>query len=302
MLSFLIPTYNYDVTELVHSLFRQGTALEKRLGGSFEFEIIVADDASPNQEKVDVNRKITQWENCRYLPLQKNLGRAQIRNFLAGCARYEHLVFIDGDALLCTPDFVELCWKYRCAADVVCGTLRNPAVCPPGGELRYRYEQGASKMRLVALRNQSPYTSFSTFNVMFNRCVFRKLQFDRRCVDYGYEDALMGLMLKHYGFSVIHVDNPLIHNGIDDNEVYLQKVEKSLQVLCRLGEPLHSASALVCAQRRLRELGLLRLLEWCYKMFRKPVRANLLGQHPSMLLFKLYKMGYYTEFGHGNDR
>ena len=125
MLSFLIPTYNYDVTELVHSLFRQGTALKKKLGGSFEFEIIVADDASPNLEKVDVNRKITQWENCRYLPLQKNLGRAQIRNFLAGCARYEHLVFIDGNCVIGMNRGLRKCDWWLCGT-----SLRIPVFLP----------------------------------------------------------------------------------------------------------------------------------------------------------------------------
>lgn len=294
MLSFLIPTYDYDCTVLVRSLFEQASAFKAAHDGEFDFEILVADDASPDRRKLDGYHRLSQGGICSFFPLEHNLGRARIRNFLAGKARFDHVVFIDCDAEVCTDDFVVRYWRAAGQGDVVCGSLRNPAVCPPGGELRYRYEKAAEAQRTVEFRRMRPYAYFTTFNVMFSRKVFEVLQFDERCVDYGYEDALMGVMLEKSGYTVAHIDNPLIHNGIDKNAVYMDKVEASLRVLYQLGEPLHSASALVRLEHRLRRQHLLSALRGIYALFGRRWRARLLGHHPSMALLKLYKLGYYA--------
>ena len=295
MLSFLIPTYNYNCTTLVLTLYRQSCDLKSKMKGSFDFEIIVADDASPQEEYVTCYEQLSDYQECRFIALAENYGRARIRNFLAHEARFDHLVFIDCDAEICTPDFVASYWQARTLGQVVCGSLRNPKSCPAGGELRYRYEKSAECQRTVAFRNAHPYTYFTTFNVMFQRAIFQKIGFDERCTEYGYEDALMGVMLEQNGYQVAHIDNPLVHNGIDPSAVYLSKIETSLGVLYKLGEPLHSASALVLLKRKLEAAGLKWVVSLGFSMCRKLLRKHLTGKHPSMSVLKFYKLGYYLE-------
>lgn len=294
MLSILIPTYNYDCTSLVLTLFEQASALKNTLKGTFDFEILVSDDASPRKEFLPLYEKLQEEGKCRFFALAENVGRARIRNYLASQSQFDYLLFIDCDALVCTDDFVRQYWEARRKGNVVCGALQNLAVCPPGGELRYTYEKAAERQRPAAVRTQNPYAYFTTFNVMFQRKVFAHLLFDERCTEYGYEDALMGLMLEHEGYSIAHIDNPLIHNGIDPSAVYLEKIETSLRVLHRLGDPLQSASALVRLERRLKSLGVLPFLHWGYKRYSAKMRDNLVSPHPSMLMLKLYKLGYYA--------
>ena len=295
MLSILIPTYNYDCTCLVLTLFEQASALKNALGGTFNFEILVADDASPRKEFLSLYEKLQEEGKCHFFALSENVGRARIRNYLASQSRFEYLLFIDCDALVCTDDFVQQYWEARRQGNVVCGALRNLPECPSGGELRYTYEKAAEKKRPAAVRRQNPYAYFTTFNVMFQSKVFAHLLFDERCTEYGYEDALMGLMLEHEGYSIAHIDNPLIHNGIDSSVTYLEKIETSLRVLHKLGDPLQSASALVRMERRLKSSGMLPLLLWGYKKYAAKMRDNLVSSHPSMLILKLYKLGYYAD-------
>ena len=296
MLSFLIPTYNYNCIGLVSSLFHQAKNLQLKYPDDFDFEIIVVDDASPEMEFVACYEKILEWEGCRFISLKENLGRAKVRNFLAAQAKFDYFVFIDCDAEVCTTDFVAAYWKNRDDADVVCGSLRNPAVCPEGGYLRYVYEKSAEEQRSVSFRNAHPYTYFTTFNVLFHRSVFDHLQFDERCTEYGYEDALMGAMLEKEEYRVAHIENPLVHNGIDPSAVYLTKIETSLRVLNRLGEPLHSASALIRLKRKLSSWGVLPAISLFYRCFYRLLRKNLLSRHPSMSFLKFYKLGYYVEY------
>ncbi len=302
MLSFLIPSYNYNCTKLVSAIHSQATELKKKQGDFFDFEILVADDCSTDRECVAQNKVIDAWSGCRFLRLGKNVGRACIRNYLIQQARFDYLVLMDCDALVCTDDFVETYWAERDKADVVCGSLRNLDTCPTGGELRFYYEKEAMAHRTVEFRQSHPYMYFTTFNALFHRSVFLHLQFDERCVEYGFEDVLMGVMLEKKGFSVGHIENPLVHNGIDSSAVYLNKVETSLRVLYRLGEPVQSASPLVAMMRKFQVIGFLPLYCFFYRMCRRGLRANILSSHPSMFLFKLYKLGYYSLWARSSEK
>ena len=59
MLSILIPTYNYDTFQLVKELHNQA------LKEGIEFEIIVSDDASSNEDLIARNKEILQLSNCQ---------------------------------------------------------------------------------------------------------------------------------------------------------------------------------------------------------------------------------------------
>ncbi len=293
MLSILIPLYNYDSTPLIAGLSAQAAFL-KAEGNGFDYEIILMDDASTDMQASAANRQVAEEAQCRYIELPRNVGRARIRNKLAAEAKYDYLLFIDCDALVATPDFVERFWAARDLGDVVCGSLVTPESSPQGCELRYRYERKADSKRSLAARTASPYSHFTTFNVLFHRRVFQSVEFDERCVGYGYEDTLMGLMLQQLGFSVAHIDNPLIHLGIDNNASYLEKTENALHSLRVLGEPLQSNVMASRVDKFLKRWHIDFVLRSFFACVRRPLRRHLLGRSPSVLLFQFYKVGYYS--------
>ena len=102
MLSILIPTYNCDCTRLVKELYSQAEHAD------VDYEIIVADDASPMVEHKMKNREINALPHCRLIELEENIGRARIRNRLADEARHEWLLFMDADAEVISDDFIEI--------------------------------------------------------------------------------------------------------------------------------------------------------------------------------------------------
>ncbi len=295
MLSILIPVFNYDCSMLVMDLGYQAARLKSRTTEEFDYEIILADDASTDAAAVSANKKAIAAVHGRYIAQPDNMGRARTCNRLAREARMGFLLLMDCDAGVVADDFLARYWADRHLADVVCGALVNPPGRPRvGHELRYRYERAAEGRRPAAVRRQSPYANFTTFNVLFRRDVFTKVCFDERCVEYGYEDALMGLMFERAGISVAHTDNALMHMGIDTSISFLDKTETALRVLHRLGDPMqsHAGASRVC--RRLQRYRLARPVAFAFRTLRGLMRANLLGRHPSVRLFQLYKLGYYT--------
>ena len=295
MLSILIATYNYGCARLAAELRTQAEKLRLKENGAFDYEIIISDDGSTNKDALAENAAIRSWPRCKHVLLTTNGGLAHNRNELIRNARYEHVLLMDGDAAVCRENFIETYWQSRHLADVVCGSLINPPGDPaPGHELRYCYEREAERLRTVTFRSRYPYRHFSAFNIMANKRVFEHVCFDERCVEYGYEDALFGLELKREGITVAHIDNPLIHEGIDSNRSFLQKTETALRVLKRLGSPLQEqtgASRYYAMLTRYKLDGMARFL---FRKTQKLLRKNLLGRHPSLPLFSLYKLGYYA--------
>ena len=80
MLSILIPTYNYDITQLVKDLYAQAEGL------GVQYEIIVMEDGS--DQFLVANQQIGLLNHCRYIALPDNIGRSAIRNRLADEAQF----------------------------------------------------------------------------------------------------------------------------------------------------------------------------------------------------------------------
>ena len=296
MISILVPVYNYNCTELICALHEQGLAIKRNPEfPDFDFEIILAEDGSEDIETCHANKTLMHEIGQVYVQNRNNIGRARIRNYLLSLARFPHCLLIDCDALVCTPDFLLQYWNSRNRADVICGRIRTPKICPPGCELRHKYETQAEKKRSMEYKAMHPYHHFSTFNVLFNNYVFKTLRFDERCTEYGYEDALLGLKLEQEGYSVMHAEIPLIHNGMDKNAEFIKKTETSLRVLRRLGEPMQSFSKISRIERTLCKLHLIPLTYYLLRKWRDSLLSNLLSNHPSLVSFQLYKLFYYIE-------
>lgn len=295
MVSILIPTFNYDCSPLIRDLQRQAAELAAELGSAFRYEILVFDDGSSVEERERLQNGVEALPHCRVISTDKNVGQAKGRNILIGMAKYDWCLLIDSDAVVCSEDFLSQYWDARNEADVVCGALRNPVLeTYKGHELRYKYEKAAEGRRTAEYRNRHPYEQFTAFNAMFRKRVFSTVCFDEKCTEYGYEDALMGLQLKAHGFTILHTDNALIHSGIDTNDSFLCKTEAALRTLSRLGETMQKAAGPSRLYHKLRKWHLAAVVSSCFGALRPLLRANLLSPHPSLFLFKWYKLGYYS--------
>jgi len=288
--SILIPTWNRDCTELVSNLAAQSGSLERDFG----FEIIVADDCSTNVDVAEKVRKSVQSTPfCRFLSLSENKGRAGIRNCLAGMSRFDTLLFLDCDAMVCSPDFLAdyLAAMQNSDAGVVCGGLRHPDTIPfPGCELRYRYEKKADAGRKAAIRSRRPYAQFSTFSFLIERELFLQTGFDESIDGYGYEDVLFGLELERRKVRILHIDNPLIHLGLEDNATYLAKTRSAIGNLAAHKELIGDGSRLLHTFLRLEKLHLTGTVKVLGRIFDKAMVRNLCGSRPSLLLFSFYKL------------
>ena len=301
MISILVSTYNYDCSKLLHDLQTQCQALKLAVGAScFDYEIILGDDASTDSVAEQTNHLACSALGCRYLKHEENAGQATMRNTLASAALFPYLLFIDSDAAVCTEDFVKKYWEHRDDAKAVVGSIRNPDLKDKRGrELRYRYETAAMSKRTVGARQKHPYSFISAFNLLIHRDAFMSVRFDVHCTQYGYEDALFGLELQRKGISIAHIDNPLVHLGIDTNRSFLNKTETALRTLSTLGELMQREAGPSKWAARFQRVHLIGAVAGTFLVLRPLMRWNLLTSRPSLFIFNVYKMGYYCALTKG---
>ena len=290
MLSILIPTRDYTCYQLVADLHAQAEEL------GIPYEILVAEDGSRSQVSIIANHKMTELSHCRHIVNKENVGPANIRNQLAREARFSWILFIDCDAKVETADFLATYYQQMGKADVVAGgLLHQKENHDPHRSLRFKYEKDADLHRSAAERNLNPYDKFTPFNVMMRRSTFLCILFDKDCREYGYEDALFGVELKKRGISILHIDNPLIHMGLDTNERFIEKTEQALRTLKTLGERMEQHSHVGRTYRMFQRFRATWMLQCTYKIFGSAIHRNLLSPHPSLFLFSFYKLCYYSQ-------
>ena len=286
-LSILIPTFNQDCTQLVHDLLEQLPQ---------DAEILVADDGSTAIPIRDNNASIAQLPQCRYWQAKMNLGRAKIRNLLAEMAQGEWILFIDSDAQVKSKDFIASYMSLTEGNQVICGGTGNYDSCPSKDKaLRYKYEVHAERKRSLKERRRHPYAQFTTFNFMIQRELFMQIQFCNEICDYGHEDSLFGLELKDRKIPILHIYNKLLHTGLEDTPSYLRKVKTSLFTLSRLEEKVQRRITISAIALCLKKCHLKGFMVWLFDVNKNKMKQNLLGEKPSLLIFKLYKLGFFCK-------
>ena len=303
-LSILLPSYNNVCVSLVQVLQRQADALRGKLDKPFRYEIIVADDGSTDAACIDANRVIGDMLHCRYLRMEQNVGRAQIRNVLISESRGDYVLLIDSDLFLCDDNYL---YKYATlTADVVYGGTRiggkgfamvddEANTENLKGNLRYIYEKKAEPSHRAAFRQLRPNQEISVCNLYARRDIMEAHPFDSRFKAYGYEDVLFGKRLAESGIEVTHIDNPVLINEFESNSVFVKKTEEAILTLCRFEQDLEGYSNLKTKVTTLGRYIPLSLFRLWHRIMKNKEKRNLTGSKPSLLLFKLYKLGFFLE-------
>lgn len=287
-LSVLIPVFNCRCRDLVKSLHRQLCDLH------INWEIIVADDGSDDVEIKEENRTIRSLSGVQLIEREVNSGRSKIRNFLASEAKYDRILFIDGDMSLRNGNFIE-------------SYLASDSPIVYGGydiihddeslnqNLRYRYERKAEGNHSADIRRKTPYQDFHTSNFMVAKKIMTRFPFDERFRHYGYEDVLWGKTLRDNGIAIEHINNPVTFSDFESNQHFLRKTEEALRTLFEFRNDLQGFSPLLDYDRRISQMHLTPLLHLMYKVFHKSLLHNLKGNNPSVFKFNIYKLLYFEE-------
>ena len=297
MLSVLIPVYRYDVRDLVRELHRQCLQLE------ILFEIRLLDDGS-GESYCKINSGISELEHVVWGESPVNTGRSKVRNTLSKNAKYDWLWFLDcdGDARI-NSELASTFWNARKEDTLISGGRVYQADAPENERLYLHWLWGSQRELLdPEIRMKAPVTTFLSNNFIIHRSLLEKIPFETQLVGYGYEDTLFAAELIAAGFKIQHINNPVLHAGLENMKDFLNKIEESLDNLFRLKE--------LCSEKRItfpvrsKLMLLYRLIH--FPLFRpffakwfirnKPHwRNQLLGKNPNLQVFDLYRLAFLLD-------
>ena len=288
MLSILIPIYNYNAFPLVLELHKQC------LECAIDFEILCQDDASKSVLNSE-NEKINSLSNCNFTELKVNIAHRQNRNSLASKAKFENLLFIDGDSIIIRNNYISNYVSWLNDFDIIYGGRLHPENCPSNNQkLRWKYGKFIED-KSVEKRKLAPFQSLLFNNTVIKKDCFNKVKFDSHLTKYGHDDTQLSYQLNQFNPKLKHIDNPVEHGDIDSNKEYLIKSKSSLENLIELyneGKINKDFSRLISLLLLLNKLKLTYLISVFYKISEGILKRNLEGNNPNLFIYNIYRIGY----------
>lgn len=288
MISVLIPTYNYHVTDLVKEIHKQ------LIYCKIPFEILCLEDGS-DKNHIQSNKVIDTFSNTRLLISVTNKGRISSRKELAEKAKYNWLLFLDADTFPVNQNFIFVYLQYIDSEfKGIFGGINYKSVKPEKEYLlRWKYgrkheQKGAEK------RNQNPYNSIVSANFLIDKEVFLTYNSKINKNNYGF-DAYFGSLLKKDEVVIKHIDNAVFHLGIEKSEVYLDKKEeatRTLLMLYRQGKMKQNDNNLLDLFLILKRYKFVCMLSFFHEIFSQLLKRNLLGKYSYIPFLQVYRILY----------
>ena len=296
-ISLLIPVCDYDIVAIVHSM-------KSCIGKVPEFiEILIGDDGSTPEYRA---RYLSlEGDGVRVIVSEKNIGRAAIRNKLALEAKGDYLLFIDADTMIPgTAEAYIMKWvEAMPSARVISGGVLYHASPPGDPDKMLRWEYGRKReQRKASERNKMPYAAFTTFNVLIDKSIFSKLRFNEELKQYGHEDTLFSYQLEKAGIKILHIDNGLIHEGLESNREYLNKTKLGIENLSMLYDNVTDKRAFSSSVTLLRIYNVIKvfrlnlILAGIFVRYRERMEIKIDSFNPSLLLFAIYKVSMFCTY------
>jgi len=301
MISICIPVYNYDIRELVKGITIQCDAL------NLVYELICVDDCSTNLDLEVLNSVFIEESansKVKYEALPANKGRSAIRNYLVSKSTFNYCWFLDCDGKVGeNKNLVKTFLQHLKEYTVVSGGRIYQKEIPSNRLLRLHWTW-ASKRELidVSQRMQQPVQHFLSNNFVAHKDLLLQIPFSEELNGYGYEDTFWASQIVKAGFFIQHINNPVIHDGLEVNTDFLNKIEESIINLIRLKN--------ICILKKI-EFPVKSKLTNLAELLSKPIireffafyfsknrnkwKSKLLGDNFNLFIFDLYRLAFYFE-------
>ena len=286
MISILIPCYDYNAYPLVSKLEKQALIL------NINFEIICIDDASFSS-KNETNQKINLLTNSRFIESKKNLGRIKNRLLLAENSQYNWLLFIDVDSNPVGESFLKNYTSYMGKGTIFFGGCVYKKSENPNCSLRYKFGKKREEINSIQ-RNKNPYKYVPSRNFMCKKDVIVETLSKIESVSYG-NDYVFGSILKRKSIDVIHFDNPVLIENIEENSIFIRKTHQALEnvIKCYKEGKLQKHSITLLKVYRILDVLLMKgVFIKLTNIFRDKIEKNLHKENPDLFLFDVYRLSY----------
>jgi hypothetical protein len=285
MLSIIIPNYNTDITNIVEKIHNQCLICE------FNFEILVLEDGSSTY--LNTNKKLNLLTNVDVFIRLVNKGRMPTRYELVEKSKYNNLLLVDSDIII-NDNFIENYKPYLENFQVVFGgnCYRNFNHSENNHKLRYLHGL-KNESHEADFRNKKPYLYIFSSNLLIKKEIFLSLELGLES-KYG-TDILVSYKLFKNSIEVLHINNPIIHLGIDEDVDYFNKkieASKNAYLWYKINPEIRKVSKLLNLYHYLKKFKLRYILGFIFKKNEKKLYKNIFNKTNKLFWINIYKLGY----------
>jgi glycosyltransferase involved in cell wall biosynthesis len=259
---------------------------------NIEYEIIVLDDQSTIFVKE--NNKIIDFKNCFFEQNTANFGRTKTRQNLAEKAKFDWLLFLDADVLPENDDFIK---KYLACFEnnqIVFGGYKYEKKLPEQSKM-LRYQYGINREEKSAIiRNEKPYEFTFSGNMLVKKNLFLALNQNHLQNIYGM-DVFFAHQLWENKTPILHIDNAILHLGIEENEVFFKKVLESVVARKNLlahKTGIENSNKLIDKYKWIKKWHLQNLVKIGFFISEPLLKKLIFAKKPSLFCFDLYRLGF----------
>lgn len=221
-LSVLVPFFHDDATSLIRALDPQ--IFEQPI------ELLFYDDGS-NNNALTARMSVAVTMASGVVSLMTNTinhGRSAARNALFEAARGDWVLFLDADMLPARQNFLEayLTLIESCGADILFGGFEvEPKQDDADRDLHRALSEVSDCLSLDQRQAAGPQYVASS-NLCVRRNVLAEEPFDPDFSGWGWEDSEWAARVSKR-FTLLHVDNPAIHLGLETTDTLLKRFATS---------------------------------------------------------------------------
>mgnify|MGYP001181553347 CR=1 FL=1 len=181
-------------------------------------------------------------------------------------------------------------------ASVVFGGISYPKEKPePEKQLRFVYGH-KRESRSLALRKKQPYRSITLAAVAIKKDLFFKVDMPQTN-SYGL-DIYFSYRLKQLKVDVLHIENPVVHLGIESNSEFLSKTREGLDTMYTLEKNRFVSKTYRPLQVIASRFEKLKMAKSFIRLFERvefKALKNLNSANPSLAVFGAWRLYHYLK-------
>jgi predicted glycosyltransferase involved in capsule biosynthesis len=132
-----------------------------------------------------------------------------------------------------------------------------------------------------------------TNNFLIHKKVFLSIRLNENIVGYGHEDTMFGIRLKENSVMIKHINNPVVHIGLEDFDEYIEKTLEGLRNLLFISNVVNIDDTVrlyrfLSIAKKYKIDGLIERLE---RLLEERIIKNLKSNRPILKGFDLFKVG-----------
>lgn len=286
MISIGIPVYNESPDALLNYL-------RKHLDNNPIYdEIIIYDDASLKPLILKEPH-----QKFKLLRGKNNLGDVGARKAIAMNSKNTWILFLDSDMLPITENFLSIYSNcIKSGHELYYGGIEYSNESIQTTSLRYQY--GKNREVRTPTDEPSTYKYFVSASFLIKKNIFLDILHTNLKNVYGL-DVFLSMLLQEKNIKVLFVENRALHLGIEDNKTFIEKSQKSAQLIASL---VHEKkippdwSRLSETGEKMKRFQLARIFIFCYGLMRPFVIKNLLSKKPFLKFLDLERLYHYLKF------